>query len=131
MPYGEVHAFLCQLHTATSSLGVGISDMADAYANSADLPPTQEVEEFASTLDTAAITLRGLANALRGVQPGSPTPAPAPASPPDTSASPGDISNAAASSEAAAIQQPSRLSSPAGATGGAPWAASGQSPLPR
>lgn len=131
MPYGEVHAFLCQLQTATSSLGVGISDMADAYASSADLPPVQEVEEFASALDTAAITLRGLANALRDVQPGSPASAPAPASPPHTSASPGNASHAAASSEAAAIQQPSRLSSPAGATGSAPSAASGQSLLPR
>merc|ERR1740120_506777 len=104
MPFGEVHAFLCQLQTATSSLGVGIGDMAASYARSADLPPMEELEQFASTLDTAALTLRGLANALRDVQPEPPAPA-----------SPSDISASSGSSEASAIQQPSRLSSPAGA----------------
>merc|ERR1719203_1812084 len=65
MPFGEVHAFLSQLHAATSQLGVGISEMSDVYASSTELP-MQQVLQFASTLDTAAHTFRNLATSMRG-----------------------------------------------------------------
>lgn len=64
MPHGELHAFLGALHGATSQLGVGISELQDALASGSGAEVLQALQ-FATALETTALTLRGLAGTIR------------------------------------------------------------------
>lgn len=124
MPYGEVQAFLTQLHSATSQLGVGISEMADVYSSSAEVP-MQQVLQFASTLDMAAHTFRGLAAAMRGDEA-----PPSGIGSPDAGARPTDAATEAVEpgEDSSMPRSPSAPADSSGSTQGASLPASAQGP---